>query len=274
MSKRCQSFTDESKQEPDGSAPKRARWSTYNDVFTILAGVEESPFIIHKDRLCQSSDFLTAACSRDWKEGKEKTIRLHTIESTTFELYIEWVYCKEVHLAKILPAARVNGYGPHTLEGRAEEVRQLVKLYIAGDKLLDERVKNTVMDELSVRSDAWPKRSLCIPPDAISSVWESSPDSSPLRKMMLNSFASTHDVSSIESFEKTAYPYTFFYDLAIHQMLIRDLEPLEYRPKVDDHCFYHNHTGPDEVVQRAECHRVKYKSLLSRAHLLEQKLMG
>ncbi|KAK4927479.1 hypothetical protein LTR49_005619 [Elasticomyces elasticus] len=256
MSKRRQSFTDESEQGPEGSTPKRARWSTYNDVFTILAGAEESPSIIHKDRLCQSSDFLTAACSREWKEGKEKTIRIPTIESTTFELYTEWVHCKEVNLAKIMPAARVDGYGPHTPEERAEEVRQLVKLYIAGDKLLDERVKNTVIDELTVRSEAWPQHSLCIPPDAILDLWESSVESSPLRGMLLNSFASTQDVSTIEPFEKTTYPAAFFYDLAIHQMHVRDHEPCGYRPTVDNHCKFHNHyTGSDEIVQGAECHR-------------------
>ncbi|TKA62182.1 hypothetical protein B0A55_10888 [Friedmanniomyces simplex] len=185
-----------------------------------------SPFIFHKDRLCQSSDFFVAACAREWQQGDEKIIRVPAIEPSTFELYTDWTYRHQIDLSL---------------------------LYIAGDMLLDERVKNLVIDELVIRTGHWPHGSLCVEPEHVRHVWEHSAADSNIRAFLLTSFAATMNPTKIGLFEKEFYPSDFFYDLALRHMELRDSSPRDYIPNVAKRCRYHIHAGPSKFSQHSDC---------------------
>ncbi|TKA62953.1 hypothetical protein B0A55_10446 [Friedmanniomyces simplex] len=188
-----------------GIAKKRPKGNpSYNDVFTVLAEAREAPFIFHKDRLCQSSDFFVAACAREWR----KETRLSSID-----------------LSLVTPAPNDVADAEGAPYWRGQETGNLLQLYITGDMLLDERVKNLVIDELLVRTGQWPHGSLCLEPEHVRHVWEHSVAHSHIRTFLLTSFAATMNPQGIGLFEKEFYTRDFFYDLALRQMELRDSSP-------------------------------------------------
>ncbi|KAK1090346.1 hypothetical protein LTR48_008467, partial [Friedmanniomyces endolithicus] len=83
----------------DGGQPPAKRFKpTYSGTITILAGIRETLFEVHKDIICRHSDFFVASCSEAWAEGKEGTVKLPTVESATVKLYIHWAYTSNINL--------------------------------------------------------------------------------------------------------------------------------------------------------------------------------
>ncbi|KAK0929957.1 hypothetical protein LTR29_016935 [Friedmanniomyces endolithicus] len=136
-------------QHPAPPAAKRPR-SSYSDLISILAGSDEIPSVVHKESLRKQSDFFTAACKRDCKEGAEKTIRVPTIEPDALELYIYWVYKGALDLSLVpLESPRADEYRWDHPDCMAEDIQYLIQLYVAGDMFLNHYVQNEVINELS-----------------------------------------------------------------------------------------------------------------------------
>jgi hypothetical protein len=54
---------------------------------TVLVGKEEKRFTLHQDAVCANSKFFKAACSKRWREGQERTVRLPEAQPDIFKLY-------------------------------------------------------------------------------------------------------------------------------------------------------------------------------------------
>jgi hypothetical protein len=118
--------------------------------------------------LCNKSKFFRAACSERWKERQEKVVCLPEVETMVFQRYVDWVY------GDIL----VHG------EDMDENMRELVKLYLLGDKLEDVKLRNRAIKGLG--SYCYIDRQLP-GPESIELIWRSSTPSSPLRKWIIDS---------------------------------------------------------------------------------------
>ena len=218
----------------------------------MLAGSEEAAFLVHKDKLCRTSDFFKRATSREWQRGEDKVVRVPAIEAPTFEVYSHWLYDGEVDLTRL---DLVNAQADPTAEPdtRIDEVHHLLKLYVASDQLLDEQCRNAVIDELTSRSDDWPGNQLCIQPEHIEYIYANTSDNK-LRFMFLDSFATMVDREKVESFDETRFSAEFFYDLAVRQMRLSHHSADEHRPRGRGRCIrYHAHAGPDWMAVREKC---------------------
>lgn len=103
--------------------------------------------------ICGKSSFFKAACSKDWRENQEKTVKLPDQEGAVFEMYLECVYTDEVDLAALsgMPATIDDKNGATTTgwkEDFAEVLMSLCKLWIAIDYLGDTKTQNEVMDSI------------------------------------------------------------------------------------------------------------------------------
>lgn len=47
----------------------------------VLVGPKEEAFVVHRDLFSAKSKFFEAACSKCWKEGMERTIRIPEAKS-------------------------------------------------------------------------------------------------------------------------------------------------------------------------------------------------
>ena len=112
----------------------RSSIDQFDNIVTVLVGEERKRFIPHHDAVCARSKFLKAACSKQWRESRERVVRLPEVGALTFKAYSSWVYSGE------LPKTTCTDSSSHS-DQLAEKVR-LVELHLLGDSLDDIELRN------------------------------------------------------------------------------------------------------------------------------------
>ncbi|KAK4892936.1 hypothetical protein LTR27_008664 [Elasticomyces elasticus] len=215
----------------------------YSNVFTVLAGPERAPFLAHKDRLCHDSDFFVKACSRAWQKDEKKEVPVEGVEPSIMSLYIHWKYEHKIDL-DLVPFETpdgTSGWADLDEQKLEHEISQLIRLYVAGDMLLDKGVMNEVIDELSIlsdraRDDSW----MFVNCEHVDFVWEYTGIDSKLRTFIIDSCAAR---ACLDMSDKEVYPSDFFVQLACRQMELRARMTAQYYPTVVGRCLYHEHEG-------------------------------
>lgn len=108
----------------------------------ITVGASKQPFHIHESVLCTSSLFFKSAISGSWKESKKHALELPEDDPKIFSVYSHWLYFAKI--PGILEAAK-NG---ESATRSAQEYYDLVSAYVLGDKLLDAKFQNAVLDAI------------------------------------------------------------------------------------------------------------------------------
>ncbi|KAK5679374.1 hypothetical protein LTS10_008189 [Elasticomyces elasticus] len=213
--------TKRSSSEGSGTEPTSKRFKPdYLDTITILADITETPFLVHKDFLCQKSDFFSAACSKAWAEGRQGVIKLPTMTPGT------------VKLLDILDWADAENR-PHK-KGRTF---QLFRLYAAADAFLDVALKNATMDALR---DLKAMDHCKMSTESLNYVWESTASGACLRKFLLGWIAATAPPGLWRKVA-TDISHELMTDVCVHMMEHRVLEQSVEAPWAKDWCDYHEH---------------------------------
>ncbi|KAK5692150.1 Ankyrin repeat and BTB/POZ domain-containing protein 1 [Elasticomyces elasticus] len=217
----------------------------YSDAYTILAGVDHVPIVVHKDTLCRGAEYFAAACSEAWQNGdKEKTVTVEAVHPSTMRTYIHWKYTRKFDLC-------INNLS-RTFDPTDEAdipshvMRALLWLYVACDVFLDEEVKNAVMDQIIQRTDRLINRCIFADADHIHYVWDNTGPDSKLRKYVLEACAAK--ASPADLADMTRYPLEFFHELAVLHTRIRDRVPCGLpglRAAMARPCEYHDHVRED-----------------------------
>ena len=128
-----------------------ARFDYFEDV-TVLVGPQERRFIVHKNIICRSSAFFRLACTGEWKEVRDRTVKLHERDPVSFEVYLGWLYTGEVDLRTEddgYPGTADERYGVKISPDECGELMlYLVNAYSLGDLFQDARYCNTVIDDI------------------------------------------------------------------------------------------------------------------------------
>lgn len=61
-----------------------------------MVGPDRTPFIIHKELLCDSSPYFAAALKGDFKEAKDNTVELLDDDVTVFKYFQIWLYSGKI----------------------------------------------------------------------------------------------------------------------------------------------------------------------------------
>ncbi|KAK0248189.1 hypothetical protein LTR91_004039 [Friedmanniomyces endolithicus] len=217
----------------DSQPPAKRFKPSYLGTFTILAGDGETPFEVHKDAICQQSDFFVASCSQAWTEGRKGIVKLPTVEPNTVKLYIHWAYTGNISLDLL-------DDDPNS-SGKRWQTEQILRLYIAADMFLDRVMKNKAMDTLLQRMD---DGNYVLSLAAVSFVWDNTISDSPLRVNMLHWWAAAIER---DYFIKAAkyLPSAFVVELATLQLDLRGRTRGSYRPRLKSRSQYHDHGGED-----------------------------
>ena len=95
----------------------------FTETIVLCAGEEQKEYLVHTNVLTTSSSkFLNSMLSNDWRETREKRLRLPEMRPEVLEVYLHWMYTGNVVL------------GPSPAE--ADTVFR-VELYLLGDYLDD-----------------------------------------------------------------------------------------------------------------------------------------
>ena len=104
----------------------------------------------------------------EWKESQEKSVSLPETKVADFEVYLEWLYTGQIV----------------TLDDLLNLGTTLIRIYVLGDFLIDDRFSNAVMDTLILechRAHPW----LRFSPADIDFAWEKTMPASRLRKVLV-----------------------------------------------------------------------------------------
>lgn len=201
----------------------------------VVVGPEEKRYTLHKAIISNHSKFFKAACSKAWvNKGKEKIIRLPTVDVEAFEYYTQWAYSGEIVVAtkEELAAAADTSTG---LRGK-----RLAKLYVAGEYLGDSLLRNAVIDRLHethIESNHGPGI------DEINVAYEGTSAPSTLRRLIVDYFVAYNHASLVKWCEEAAeeLPKEFFSELAF-ALARADFEKTKPEWEAGD-CTYHEHNA-------------------------------
>ncbi|KAF2502313.1 hypothetical protein BU16DRAFT_4689 [Lophium mytilinum] len=103
-------------------------------------------FLIHDSFLVKSSDFFAAALRGEWRESIERVIPLPDLSPDHFNIYFHWLYSGKIYSAP-------DGYDKKPVQPQVEtefkgEMSSLVRCWTMGQRLMDTKFMDTVMDAL------------------------------------------------------------------------------------------------------------------------------
>ncbi len=140
-------------------------------VIQVGIGTRVRDFHVHQDLICDQSPFFRAALNGNWKESKERKVKLPEDDPVAFELYSNWLY----HNTLIS-----NGGSEFVF--MTGKCLLLGKAYVLGDKLGDlefmDFVVDGLIDILKIRS----VYAIILAKTA----YEHTPLSSPLRRLSID----------------------------------------------------------------------------------------
>jgi hypothetical protein len=101
------------------------------EIVTLYVGPTRKKFIVHKNLICDSSDFFKKAFTGNFVESKEGTINLSEDDPDVISIFIHWLYTAVVPL------------------GNAEDyLHNLYELYFFADKVCLTVLKDATMDSI------------------------------------------------------------------------------------------------------------------------------
>lgn len=165
--------------------------------------------MLHQDAICGKSKFFRAACSKKWREGQEKLVRLPELHLPTFKIYCSWVYTGKI--------ADISYTKESDEDDKVAEKAQLVDLYLVADTLDDVKLRNLAVSTLLKSMEA---HQTILSSVSIQRIWQSTLSGSKIRKMVVDVTVSRMaDTSFAENLSQ--YPPEFVQDVAVAAMKIR-----------------------------------------------------
>lgn len=179
--------------------PKTASTYDKHDTITLVVGPEKHEMMAFESYL-SDSDFFQAALKKEWTEGQTRTIKLPEEKPEVVAQYLDFVFAKGLPTRSTKDDCRT---------GAVYEV--LGELYGLGERLLDSRLRNAIIDEF-VRFTKVGGYPHCYPQaDAINSIYECTTDGSPARRLLVFWFIT----NGKEDWVTDSLHYDFLRDLAM-----------------------------------------------------------
>lgn len=142
--------------------------------FIAVVGKQKKEFTLYQSVATRSSKFFSAAMSGEWKGNQQKRVSLEEVDVSEFESYLQWLSTNDHTFLKEL------------------NMDDLTCLYILGDFLNDSAFRTVILNLLvqrAVNKNAYPGATI------VAFVWEHTPETSPLRKIIVEMWTT----SSIET---------------------------------------------------------------------------
>ncbi|ERF77048.1 hypothetical protein EPUS_07954 [Endocarpon pusillum Z07020] len=166
-------------------SPKRLRYQNTSAV-TVFVGQQATPFVAHKEFLCEVSDYFKAALTGQFAEAKEDKVNLPEQKAHVFDDFLTWLYGGS--LDSLALRKLKTGLG-HELDW--EHIRDLYVFakYIQCPKFSNHLLSTVWKSSISVliiRSPA---------PEAVTLIYQDTAESCGLRRLVVGFFMQNRDKS-------------------------------------------------------------------------------
>ncbi|CAI9627700.1 unnamed protein product [Alternaria burnsii] len=182
---------------------------------------------VHRGVLCKSSKFFQSAMKPEWTDMQAgpNVIDLSVDPVDIVSDYIKWLYCDNIPNKQYEAVA-------DTYEEKEKVFVALAKSYVFGEKIIDVRYKNAVLQAIFTAQRAlhW-----YMGPESVKIVYEGTPPQSPLRRLVAENVAyvaiddSKEIVGWMQEFD--TYPREALVDALKATVKVRSEDP-ESRPDV------------------------------------------
>lgn len=199
--------------------------SRFKKVITVLVGHSEDDYTVHKDLICAQSPFFRAACNGNFVEAAEGTVRLPDDEPETFELLLQWLYMGRVGDPKATKPLSWH---------------ESAYLYVIAEKLQISELKNAVVDSWITKS----AETCEIPIGVVAYVYCNTPDSSHLRRLLVDMVACAGSTNSLCK-RKDDLPHEFLLDLSMALIELRHDNARAEALYKHNRSLYHEHSVTD-----------------------------
>lgn len=151
----------------------------FEEFIFVSIGPEKTKFDVHKGPLCYYSSYFKAALKGGFKESRERVVVLKDETEETFKLFYLWLYSQKI----LVPVSTT-----------LKDWQQLVKLFVFADKRGIPKLRNNVIDAMVERDIR-----LRVDPIALNVyVYDNTPSSSPLRKLLVDIVAWNTNVHGLQ----------------------------------------------------------------------------
>lgn len=210
----------------------------FSDDVVVLVGEQENRFVAHKHVLCESSEFFKAACNGEWRESKEKIIRLPENSERAFSIYLHWRYSGYVDLwdGQERPTTYTDKIGI-TRPDVGPRGARLVACYLLGDMIGDRKFRNALVDSWFA---LFAETNVVVTAKNVHIIFSKLPVTSKLRQLAVHELAFDFN---FEGFEATLPNYSLEVVRAIAAAAVKHSHDPDnaMTPKQRGRCFYHEH---------------------------------
>lgn len=196
-------------------------------------------YYIYEDLLTHCSGYFRAALTGSSKEAKEKQLHLEDVTGKTFEAFIDWLFQRN------LPGQKRSSY---TKDKDGEEhgsflnSHEITKIYIFADRYDIPDLQRDTIDTMF----AYFKHMKKIPTvETIKMAFESLPDTSLLRKMLIHRYCESK--SDVTPEDELLYTHEIFHDILARYRYNTSASSCEL-----ELCDYHDHANENE---KKECQK-------------------
>jgi len=109
----------------------KARRELGNKFVTIYVGPEKKEFTVHRNVICQNSDYFAKAFESPFQEGQTGTMFLSDDSPIVFSIFVTWLY------RRVIPTGNT-----------ASHLHNLADAYIFADKICHGVLKDEIMNEI------------------------------------------------------------------------------------------------------------------------------
>jgi hypothetical protein len=202
----------------------------------------EQKFVVHKTTLLHRSGFFNSICTKDWKEGRENSVRLPDADVNVFAIYIHYAYTGD--LPGIDPAADLVGT---TAEASKDSwLLKICKLWQLCDYLSDTGGCNEIVNriiEWANDSNTFKFSTTCM--DYID---ENTTEGSVFRRLMVDIMGARISSGYLDKYWRDL-PQDVLYALAKRAVDNHRAVGSAGVPSERDRCKYHVHEGGDSKCE-------------------------
>lgn len=198
----------------------------------------------------KSSKFMQTSLRGEWKEAREKRVSLPETQASDFKVYLEWLYTDSIAMRDD-PSAGTDGSSADKDGIPDTDGTTLVRLYVLGDFLGDDRFCNAIIDTLVHhvnRDNAKSESVIVFDTTSVDLAWDRTARGSPLQRVLTELIlCDLGDHPRVPMFlNRGAWSpeasVDIFEHIQNHRSLVKAIEPLAKDPRVNkDKCAYHKH---------------------------------
>lgn len=200
------------------------------DSVTLIVGPEKRELLVHANYISRRSAFFEASLKKEWLEGQTRTVTLPEDDYDVVTAYLKFIYSGRLDTTLVHMSTTTR-----TKEEHSGHFLELAKLYVLGNKLMDDDVKTAVVKEVHrfFVECCTMNHCHCLPDHRfVNTLYAGTTTTNPLLKLFMSVFMSqghTQDLSPQYHPDFTSVMLYAFVELAT-----RDRQPKDYRWHIPD----------------------------------------